>query len=216
MPLVLETPMAHRGGEEWLRLANPLQMYYLAKDVGSEYLQLALDLEHVLSVRLDPEKIIDLLPDDGGKFVRVIHAGYPSTLAPAHIMIPLGSEQQVYLYKMYYKLWKKGMGKDNDCFLVFERGQPESMQQSMISLRKIKEFMERDIEPKDLVKFPEFFGMDVGEVNSPQRQMEAIQEHAYDPIRGLIILPEETHTFLGKAALEKGKRPEEWKKEELR
>lgn len=216
MPLVLETPMARRGVEQWLRLANPLQMYYLAKQIGSEYVQLAFDLEHMLSVRLDPEKLIDLMPNDAGKFVRVIHAGYPSTLAPAHMLIPLGSEQQVYLYKMYYKLWKKGMGKENDCFLVFERGAPESMQQSIVALRKIKEFMEQNISPEDLVKHPDFFGLAVGEIGSPERQMNIIHEHAWDPLKGLITTPEETYTSLGKAATEKGKRPEEWKKEELR
>jgi hypothetical protein len=216
MPLVLETPMARRGVEQWLRLANPLQMYYLAKQIGSEYVQLAFDLEHMLSVRLDPEKVIDLMPSDAGKFVRVIHAGYPSTLAPAHMLIPIGSEQQMYLYKMYYKLWKKGMGKENDCFLVFERGAPESMQQSIVSLRKIKEFMEQNISPEDLVKHLDFFGLAVGEIASPERQMNIIHEHAWDPLKGLITTPEETYTSLGKAATEKGKRPEEWKKEELR
>jgi hypothetical protein len=216
MPLVLETPMARRGVEQWLRLANPLQMYYLAKQIGSEYVQLAFDLEHMLSVRLDPEKVIDLLPSDAGKFVRVIHAGYPSTLAPAHMLIPIGSEQQMYLYKMYYKLWKKGMGKENECFLVFERGAPESMQQSLIALRKIKEFMEQNIDPGDLVKHLDFFGIAVGEIASPERQMNIIHEHAWDPLKGLITTPEETYTSLGKAATEKGKRPEEWKKEELR
>jgi hypothetical protein len=216
MPLVLETPMARRGVEQWLRLANPLQMYFIAKEIGSEYVQLAFDLEHMLSVRIDPEKVIDLMPSDAGKFVRVIHAGYPSTLSPAHMLIPLGSEQQMYLYKMYYKLWKKGMGRENDCFLVFERGAPESMQQSLISLRKIKEFMEQNIAPEDLIKHPDFFGLAVGEVASPERQMNIIHEHAWDPLKGLITTPEETYTALGKAATEKGKRPEEWKKEELR
>lgn len=216
MPLVLETPMARRGVEQWLRLANPLQMYYLAKDIGSDYVQLAFDLEHMLSVRVDPEIVIDLMPSDGGKFVRVIHAGYPAALAPAHMQIPMGSEQQMYLYKMYYKLWKKGMGKESDCFLVFERGAPESMQQSIIALRKIKEFMEQDIKPENLVNHPDFFGLAVGEIASPERQLSIITEHARDPLRGLIVVPEETYTSLGKAALEKGKRPEEWKKEELR
>jgi hypothetical protein len=191
-------------------------MYYLAKDIGSDYVQLAFDLEHMLSVRVDPEIVIDLMPSDGGKFVRVIHAGYPAALAPAHMQIPMGSEQQMYLYKMYYKLWKKGMGKESDCFLVFERGAPESMQQSIIALRKIKEFMEQDIKPENLVNHPDFFGLAVGEIASPERQLSIITEHARDPLRGLIVVPEETYTSLGKAALEKGKRPEEWKKEELR
>ncbi len=215
MPLVLETPMGRRGVEQWLRLANPLQMYYLAKDIGSEYVQLAFDLEHMLSVRIDPEKAIDLMPEDAGRFVRVIHAGYPSTLAPAHLQIQLGSEQQVYLYKMYYKLRKKGMGKEGDCFLVFERGASESMQQSITSLKKIRDFLEKEINPDDLINHPDFFGISVGEIASWEKQWNAIHEHGRDPLKGLITVPEEEYGFLGKAAAEKGK-AEIWKKEELR
>jgi sugar phosphate isomerase/epimerase len=213
MPLVLETPMARRGVEQWLRLANPIQMYYLAKDVGSDYVQLAIDLEHMLSVRVDPDIVIDLMPEDGGKFVRVIHAGYPSTLAPAHMQIPLGSEQQVYLYKIYYNLWKRGMGKDNECFLVFERGAPESMQQSIVALKLIKEFIEKNVDPSELLKHPEFFGIGVADL---QRQVVTIREHARDPLKGLLVVPEEEYTSLGRAATEKGIPPEKWKKEELR
>jgi len=217
MPLVLETPMSHRGIEEWLRMPNPTQFYYLVKEIGPEYIQMAFDLEHMLSVRLDPEKVIDSMPEDSGKYTMVIHAGYPATLSPAHIPIPLGSEQHVYLYKMYHKLWKKGMGKENPCYLVFERGGGQDpIQQSIIALRKIVEYLEKDVKPEDLSKYPDFFGIAIGEIASPERQLSIITEHARDPLRGLIVIPEETHTSLGRAALEKGKRPEEWKKEELR
>lgn len=217
MPLVLETPMAHRGIEEWLRMPNPIQFYYLAKEVGIEYIQIAIDLEHMLSVRLDPEKVFDVMPEDAGRFVTVVHAGYPATLSPAHIPIPLGSEQQMYLYKMYYKLWKKGMGKTSECFLVFERGGGQDpIQQSVIALRKIRDYLLKDTRPEDLINHPDFFGIGVGEIASVERQMNAIQEHAWDPLRGLIVIPEETYTSLGKAAVEKGKRPEDWKKEEYR
>ncbi len=221
MPLVLETPMAHRGIEEWLRLPNPIQMYYLAKEVnkiaGFECLALAIDLEHMLSIRLDPEKVFDSFPEDAGKFVRVIHAGFPAALAPAHIPIPLGSEQQVYLYKMYYKLWKKGFGKDTtEYYLVFERGGgADPIQQSIIALRKIVDFLEKGINPDDLIKHPDFFGISIGEIASMERQWAAIHEHGRDPLKGLIVVPEEEYTFLGKAAAEKGK-AEIWKKEELK
>jgi len=222
MPLVLETPMAHRGIEEWLRLPNPIQMYYLAKEVnekaGFECLLLAMDFEHMISIKLEPEQVIDALPPDAGKFVRVIHAGYPAPLAPAHIPIPLGSEQQQYLYKMYYMLRKKGFGDSKtDFFLVFERGGgPDPIQQSVIALRKIIEFLEKGIKPEDLIKYPEFFGISTGELASPERQWVTIREHAYEPLKGLIVAPEEEYTGLGRAAIEKGAPPEKWKKEELR
>lgn len=218
MPLVLETPMAHRGTEEWLRFPNPLQMYYLAKNVGIEYVQLALDLEHMLSIKLDPEKVFDCFPEGAGKFVRVIHAGYPSALSPAHIPIPLGSDQQIYLYKMYYKLWEKGFGKDKsiDYYLVFERGGGQDpVQQSILALRKIVEYLEKDVKPEDLHKHPDFFGLDIGEIGSWERQWQAVHEHGRDPLKGLLIASEEEYGFLGRAATEKGK-AEIWKKEELR
>ena len=220
MPLVLETPMAHRGIEEWLRLPNPIQMYLLAKqvneDAGFLCLAIAMDFEHLLSLRLDPELVIDLLPEDAGKLVLVLHTGYPAPLASAHIPIPLGSEQQYYLYKLMYKLRKKGFGKDKkDYFIVFERGGgPDPIQQSVIALRKIVEFLEKDVPPEKL-PMEEFFGFATGEVASLERQRAIISEHALDPLKGVILVPEEEYTFLGAAATERVS-PEKWKREELK
>ncbi len=216
MPLTLESPMGGRGIEEWLRFYNPLQMYCLAEEVNSKtgynYLQLALDLEHMLSIRLDPELVIRLFPEGAGKLVKVIHAGWPSTLAPAHVPIALGSDQQLYLYRMYYKLRQKGFGIDpkEKCFILFERG-PFPIQQTVIALKEIAKFLEQGTPPEQLPL--EFYGLDIGTI---ERQRVAISEHATDPLGGVITVSELEHTFLGKAALEKGKRPEEWKKEELR
>ncbi|MFH7882394.1 MAG: hypothetical protein QW140_01575, partial [Candidatus Aenigmatarchaeota archaeon] len=220
MPLVLETPMAHRGIEEWLRLPNPIQMYYLAKQINEEVgflcLAIAMDFEHMLSIRLDPEIVIDLLPEGAGKFVLVLHTGFPAPLAPAHIPIPLGSEQQFYLYKLMYKLRKKGFGKDKkDYFIVFERGGgADPIQQSVIALRKIVEFLEKDVPPEKL-PMEDFFGFSTGEIASLERQRAIISEHAFDPLKGVITVPEEEYTFLSAAATEKVS-PEKWKREELK
>jgi hypothetical protein len=220
MPLVLETPMAHRGTEEWLRLPNPIQMYWLVKkvneEVGFECLALAMDFEHMLSIKLEPKSVIECLPEDGGKFVRVIHAGWPSPLAPAHLPIPVGSEQQRYLYDLLYHLRQKGFGKDEkDYYIVFERGGgPDPIQQSIIALREIVEQLVKDIPPEKLP--PEFYGVKPEGFLSPERQKAIIKEHALDPLKGLLVVPEEEYTFLGRAALEKGIPPEKWKKEELK
>ena len=215
MPFVLESPMGGRGIEEWLRLANPYQYYFLCKEVGFDCMQLALDFEHMLSIRLDPETIISLFPEDAGRFVKVIHAGWPGTLAPAHFPIQLGSDQQLYLYKMYYKLREKGFGTDpnNDQYIVFERAGPETFIESMISLKLIAEFLSKGTPPENLP--PKFFGVAAGEVASYERQWQIIEDHARDPLKGLMMIPEEEHGVLGKAAVEKGK-AEQWKKEELR
>jgi len=218
IPFLFETPMASTGIEEYLRFPNPIQMYYLVKEIGFDYSGLAIDIEHMLMCNLDVELSFDLLPDDGGKYVRVVHVGWPTALGPAHIPLPLGSEQQMYLYKMYYKLRQKGFGKNNkDYYIIFERGGgADPIQQSILAIRKIVEFLEKDINPGELLAHPEFFGVQVGQIASYQRQREIIEDHGRDPLKGLIIGPEEKHTFLGKGATEKGKRPEEWDKEELR
>jgi hypothetical protein len=145
----------------------------------------------------------------------VIHAGWPSALAPAHLPIAVGSDQQKYLYERYYQLKQKGFGKDKDVYIVFERGGPETFQQSIISLKLIVDFLNKDIKPEDLINHPEFFGLKTGEISSPERQIVAIREHAYDPLKGMIVFPEEEHGTLGRAAVEKGK-VEEWKKEKYR
>jgi len=174
----------------------------------------AMDFEHMLSLRIDPGIVIELLPEEGGKHVRVIHAGWPSTLAPAHLPIEIGSTQQKYLYDRYYQLRQKGFRKDGkDYFIVFERGGPESFQQSIVSLKLIVSFLEKDTSPDKLPM--EFFGLATGQMASPERQLTVIREHAYDPLKGLIAVPEEEHGFLGRAAVEKGK-AEEWRKEKYR
>ena len=43
-----------------------------------------------------------------------------------------------------------------------------------------------------------------------------MREHYWDPLKGMLSVPEEEYTFFSKAALDKGKKPEEFKKEELR
>jgi len=216
MPIVLETPMAHRGVEEWLRLPNPVQMYHLVEEIGPDYIQLAMDFEHMLSIRLEPEKVIKMLPDGGGEHVMVIHAGYPAPLTPAHIPIPLGSEQQMYLYKMMYELRKKGFGKGKkDFFIIFERGGGrDPVQQSITALKLIVEYLEKEVEPDKLPKA--FFGISPELPISEKRQWVNLFHHALDPIKGMLKIPEEEHTFMSRAAIEAGKRPEEWKKEEYR
>lgn len=215
MPLVLESPMGGRGIEEWLRFYNPIHILPLIEEVGPEYMQLALDLEHMLSLRLDPELIAELLPEGAGKWIKVIHAGWPSTLAPAHVPIPLGSQQQFYLYKVYYKLRKKGFGLDpkSEHFILFERG-PFPIKESILALRKIVEFLEKDVPPEKLPL--EFFGIGPKEIFAEERQLAIIRAHAFEPLKGLLAIPEEEHGIFGRAAIEKGVPPEKWKKEELR
>jgi hypothetical protein len=219
MFFALESPMGGRGIEEWPRLANPLFYYYLIEEVnekaGKNILAIALDFEHMLSSRIDPELVIKLLPSNAGKHVRVIHAGWPATIAPAHMPLLLGSEQQEYVYKLCYKLREKGFGlyPSIEHFIVFERGGPETFQESVISLRKIVEFLEKGTRPEDLPL--EFRGIAPKEIGAVERQLAIIREHAFEPLKGLITVPEETYGIFGEEAKKKGK-IEEWKKERYR
>jgi hypothetical protein len=183
MPIVLETPMAPRGIEEWLRLPNPVQWYHLCLEIGREYVQMAFDIEHMLSLRLDPELVIECLPQEAGKLVKVIHAGWPATLAPAHLPIKIGSNQQYYLYKVYFKLRQKGFGIDPriEHYIVFERGAPETFLESVTALKLIAKFLEKNIKPEELPL--EFYGIALEEIGAYERQLAIIREHAFDPLK---------------------------------
>ena len=69
-----------------------------------------------------------------------------------------------------------------------------------------------DTEPKLLPL--EFYGM---KEHGPEiaRQQLAIKEHALDPLKGTLLIPEEEYTFLSSEAVKKGK-GEEWRKEKLK
>ena len=76
----------------------------------------------------------------------------------------------------------------------------------------IKEFLEKDTDPKMLPL--EFYGM---KEDGPdiKRQEVAIREHRLDPLKGMLLVPEEEYTFLSSEAVKKGK-GEEWKKSKFK
>jgi sugar phosphate isomerase/epimerase len=211
--LAFETELAGEGYEGKLRLFRPQDAYHLIKKLKSPYIKLCLDFEHMLSHKLKPEEVIDELPD--GSAVAVIHLGRPIPyFGMAHVPIPLGSRDQEYIYRWLWALRKKGF---KDGWFVFERGGGktplEVMQQSVIVMRLLKEYLEKDVPPDEL---PEaFYGIAEQNEARYKLQLAAIREHAWDPLAGLITIPEETHTFFGRAAVERGK-AEEWKKGRFR
>ncbi len=206
---VFETPMAGHGTEGLMRLARPRDMCFLAKAINSDFVGVAYDSEHMLGSNINPLKEAESLPAKTGEFIKVIHLGYPTPHQPAHMPIPVGSEAQLFLYRVLFELRKKGF---TDGYLIFERAGEQSIQQSVIAIRLMVQFLEKDVPPEKLPE--EFYGMKPG---GPEiaRQLVAIREHALDPLKGLITVPEEEHGFFGKAAIEKGK-GEEWKKEKYK
>jgi len=234
--IVFENPESERTGEEGLqRLIHAVDIYRLVKAAeeisGGIYLGMIFDQEHYLHNNLDPLNEIKNLQkeltrnskkEDIGKYLIVFHVGAPKPYHPAHQPIDIGSEAQLWIYKYAFELRKLGFGVgENEGIFIFERGGARGGQtpaqfigQSAAALRIIVEYLKNDVEPEKLP--PEFYGISSNEILSIERQLTVVREHALDPLKGLLHVPEEEYTFLGAKAIEKGKRPEEWKREELR
>ena len=228
--ILFENPEITRVGEEGLqRLIHAIDIYRMVKAgeriANGIYLGMVFDQEHYLHNNLDPLNEIKSLAkeaEDIGKFLLVFHVGAPKPYHPAHQPIDIGSEAQYWIYKYAFELRKLGFGLgENEGIFIFERGGARGGQypaqfigQSAAALRIIINFLEKDVEPEKLP--PEFYGISLHEILSEERQLAIIKEHFFDPLKGLLQIPEEEYTFLGSKAIEKGKRPEEWKKEELR
>jgi hypothetical protein len=214
--LCFEIPEIEREGTESLnRLYNPLDFYLLLQKLGSPYLKLCIDFEHMIAQKMEPEDIVKRAPSDFGKYIYVFHLGKPIPyMGKAHIQIPVPSRSMEVLYRWLYSLRKKGFA---DGYMIYERGggknPMEVMQQSVWALRQIKDHLEKDIAPDEL---PEtFYGISEMNKDMYARQYVSMREHAWDPLSGLLMIPEEAHTFLSRSAVEKGK-AEEWKKGRVR
>ncbi len=210
---VIETPMVSKGMEEEYRLVKPKHFAILCKNSGTKHCGVVIDFEHCLGAGINPDKEIEEFCSDGGKYVKALHVGWPTPLQPAHVPIPLGSEQQEWLYRWMLALRKKGFNERENRYIIFERaggvgGDP--VDQSTLALKKIVEFLRQEIPVNNLPK--EFFGM---EDKTIKMQESEIREHAFDPVKGLLAVPEEKHGFLSKAAVGKGKE-KEWETEKYR
>jgi len=234
LTIVFENPELTRAGEEGLqRLIHATDIYRMVKAAekisNGIYLGMVFDAEHYLHNNLDPMVEIKSLQSgakDAGKFILVFHVGAPKPYHPAHEPIDIGSEAQYWIYKYSYELRKAGFGakingKEYEGIFIFERGGARGGQypaqfigQSAAALRIIINFLEKDVEPEKLPL--DFYGISPTEILSEDRQLAIVKEHFFDPLKGLLQVPEEEYTFLGSKAIEKGKRPEEWKREELR
>ncbi|MCX6820502.1 MAG: hypothetical protein NT016_00915, partial [Candidatus Aenigmarchaeota archaeon] len=215
MYFVIESPMAQAGMENLMRLSDPVHMCILADVLGYKFFRVAIDFEHVLSNYINPQEMIARMRDDDGNLVRVVHLGWPTPVIPAHMPIFVGSDQHRWIYQRLYELRQKGFtpgdDKDDNRWLIYERG-GENIEQSIVAMRLIVKFLEKNVKPEELPL--EFFGVEGANLLSEERQRTIIQQHARDPIEGLLVIPEEGHTLLGKAAIDKGVL-EKWKKEEL-
>jgi hypothetical protein len=205
---VFETQMGSAGVEGLFRLMRPRDMAFLCKAIGSSWVAVCFDFEHVLSQNISPKKEIESIPYGLASYIKVCHLGWPTPHVPAHMPIPIGSEAHMYLYDVLFDLRKKGM---KDAWFIYERASA-GRETTILAMRMLKKFLEKDVPLKQLPL--EFFGMDPKGPDF-KRQEVTIREHFMDPIKGMMVVPEEEYTFLSKAATEKGK-AEVWKKEQFR
>jgi hypothetical protein len=172
------------------------------------------DFEHIAGQAIDPvEELIDLTKNfpDAGKYVACVHSNNPSPLH-SHYPIQLGDER---IYRLLWILRKAGLGKDMTTYILFERGGfKDPFQHAVTALKLMIRFLEKNVPPDKLPE--EFYGVSSRGLLSEERQWVTIFNNAMNPLKGLLKVPEEEFTFLGRAATEAGKRPEEWKKEEYR
>jgi len=207
--IFIETNMPSEGAEGKLRIIRATDHIKIAKVLDPEHISYCLDTEHLTTNFISPEeeaeKIMKTMPGDG-KYIRCLHVNAPRPIPGAHAPIALLSNDMYILYRTIYKLREAGM---KNTYIIWEMGS-YGVKQSAIAYRKIIDALEKNIAPEDLP--PEFFGINK---NFEAAQNIAIREHAFDPLQGLLAVPEETHGFLSRAAVEKGKGAE-WKKEELK
>jgi len=113
-----------------------------------------------------------------------------------------------------FDLRKKGF---KDGYVIYERGGGKTawdvMQNVVWTMRQIVKYLDQDVPFEDLP--PEFYGVSEQTKETYARQLVTMRDHAWDPLEGLLMVPEEKHTFLSKSAVDKGKR-EEWEKRKFR
>ncbi len=201
--IYIETNMPPQGHEGELRVIKATDHIKIIKAIdGGKNLSYCLDFEHLLVNYVEPSDQIKEISNGEAKYITMLHINAPRPIAGAHAPVNLLSNDMKVLYTWMWGLRKKGM---NNAYFIWEMGS-YGIQQSMVAFRYLRTELLKDTNPNKLPK--EFYGIDK---NFEAAQDLAIREHALDPVKGLITVPEEEHTALSKAAMEKGKGPE-WKK----
>ena len=147
---------------------------------------------------------------DFGSLVKTVHSNHPS---PLHSHDPI-ERGDTLLYTLLYNLRVTGMGKAGLTYLIFERGGGDDpFVHSVDALKIMARFLEQETPPKELPL--EFFGL-TKTAGDERRQEQIVKDHAYEPLKDLLQMPDEEFTALSQQVIRGGKRPEQWKKGELR
>ncbi len=219
MKITIEIPDARDATHAGLHLLwRPKQIYAAIKTIrrtlNTDRIWMTMDFEHVATQGLDPIKEMEETTDDitdFGEYVLSVHSNAPNPMH-AHEPLELGD---VRVYKLNWFLSRTGFGKNNTGYLIYERGGGEDpFKKAIAVLRLVAQSLEKNTHPDELPE--EFFGMKGPVAGDFSRQSQIIRDHAWEPIKDLLEMPEEEWTMLSQAAIKKGKKPEFWKKGEFR
>ncbi len=205
--IYIETAMPPQGQEGQLRVMSANDHVRLVKHLDDgEYTSYTMDFEHLMDNFIDPGTDIAALKDGDGKYITMLHINAPRPVMGTHAPLDLISHDQYLLYVWMYDLKQKGM---DNAYIIWEMGSFGS-RESATAFRRLIDCLRKNQHYNNLPN--EFFGID--ETFEAQQHV-AIREHAYDPLEGVLMIPEETHTLLSSAAKEKGKLAE-WARERFR
>lgn len=218
--LCFESPDARDPSVAGLYLLwSPRQIYAAIKTIREQLNttrpMMLMDFEHVATQGIDPildmEEVIKIAPDYG-RYVLSVHCNPPN---PLHSMQPI-ELGDVRVYQLLWYLRETGFGKENrPGYLIFERGAAKDpYAKSVETLRLCVNSLDKGIHPNKLPA--EFFGMKGLVAGDIVRQRQIVKDHFHEPIKDLLEIPEEEWGALSQAALKGGKKPEQWKKGELR
>ncbi len=211
--LCFEMPHTQQGQEGLNRLFHPFHSQHLIKAIKSPYVKLCIDFEQTIANRIDLDKMLDDMKakaPDLGSLTYLYHLGEPVPyFGTAHIPIMMGGRGMEILYRWLYALKQTGF---KDGIIIFERGggrggsgkaMNEVFEHSVWVLRQIVKYLDMDMPVKELP--PEFFGLSIENKDFYARQYVAMRDHFMDPLQDVFMIPEESHTFLSRAAVEKQK-----------
>lgn len=135
----------------------------------------------------------------------------------------------VMIYEWLYNLVDAGFARNpgEPAAIMFEQGEQKA--ETLYTTRIAMDMIQLGITPDDLdpsavpvdgryenereALMARFFGMDKSSVDM---EWAKIEEHAFDPLKGLLESEEFDHTWSGRAALDRDNRPDEWMGEEYR
>lgn len=210
MKIYIETSMPEKGSEGELRIMSAIDHINMCKALdGGKLINYCIDFEHLLTNLIDPieeaKRLLKEQPGDG-KYITCLHTNAPRPIMGAHAPIEVMSQDMLILYKWLYILRQAGV---RDTYIICEMGS-YGIRQSAIAFRNIVRELMKETPPDKLPR--EFYGI---AEDYEARQMIAIREHAFDPLKGLLVIPEDNWTMLGRRAAERGK-AREWERERYR